>query len=253
MPIIKPLQNNSTMNTATDITEQFTTLYYPQSALVFYTLQEGSRTDTYVEYFDVDDNGKFVNAHPLTVQEAQTFAQSLNTKSEAQQAFLTPKGILPAHVLHIKPSENGSVIWHSKAQERQLYFKEHLDIPNGKAFVPPMLWYATQNSLSVFALASNRRPTEKTALYHAPFFNVYDNGNVCMGTVDVHTKQPASLEAFIAAWEHYFFNSYFSHLIGSNPINGNCVNLWKDLVNSGKTFPENVLKKTRQTLKNLLP
>lgn len=134
-----------------------------------------------------------------------------------------------------------------------MYFIDILEIPNGTAEIPAMLWHANKQNLTVYALETNRRPTEKTPLYHAPFFNVYDSGNVCLGTVDVSIKNSASAEEFIQAWENYFFNSYFSHLINEhNPINGNCVNLWKDLIRTGKAFPTEVLKKTNRTLKNLL-
>lgn len=113
-----------------------------------------------------------------------------------------------------------------------------------------MLWHANKESLTVFAVASARRPTAKTKLYQAPLFNVYENGNVCMGTINIKIKQSASVEAFIAAWEDYIFNSYFSHLVQNhNPVKGNCVTLWKELVNTGKPFPKEVLKKTNQTLK----
>jgi PRTRC genetic system protein B len=128
-----------------------------------------------------------------------------------------------------------------------------LDIPNGMAYVPPMIWYANKNSLSVFALASDRRPTEKTPLYFAPFFNSYEDGKVCMGSVNINIKNSASVEEFVSAWEDYFFNSYFSHLLGSDsPIKGNCVTLWKDLIQTGKPFPKELLKKNNKTLKNLL-
>ena len=54
-------------------------------------------------------------------------------------------------------------------------------------------------------------------------------------------------------WEDYFFNSYFSHLMyGHNPIRGNCVNLWKELIETGNKFPNKELKKSNKTLKNLL-
>ncbi|TCV05301.1 hypothetical protein EDC17_10771 [Sphingobacterium alimentarium] len=41
------------MNDATDITEDFGTLYHPKSALVFYETI-GTETDMYVEHFDMD-------------------------------------------------------------------------------------------------------------------------------------------------------------------------------------------------------
>lgn len=240
------------MNNVNDITEAFGTLYHPKSALVFYRTK-GTNTDMYVEHFDMDKNGNPVNAHPLTVNEAKVLAKALHTDKEKDKAFLKPQGIFPTNILHINPSEKGTVLWYTKVQEKQLYFVNGLGIPNGKAYVPPMLWYASKNSLVVFALATDRRPTENTPLYYAPFFNIYEDGKVCMGTVNISIKNSASVEEFTNAWEDYFFNSYFSHLLGKHsPIKGNCVSLWKKLIKTGEAFPKDVLKKNNKTLKNLL-
>jgi len=235
-----------------DITQNFGTLYHPLSALVFYQTKGSSKT-TYVEHFDMDKNGSPINAHPLTEREAKVLAKALNTDKEKSKAFLKSKSILPTNILHINPSENGSVLWYTKARKTKMFFIESLEIPKGMAEAPAMLWYANKQNLMVFALATDRRPTEKTALYHAPFFNVYEGGNVCMGTVDVNIKNSASIEEFTTAWEDYFFNSYFSHLMEDhNPIKGNCVSLWKKLIQTGEAFPKEVLKKNSRTLKNLL-
>ena len=237
-----------------NITQDFGTLYHPTTALVFYQNDERNK-DTYVEYFDMNKNGNPVNAHPLTEREAKELLKALtiNTQKEKNQDFLKPKGILPTHILHINPSENGSVLWFTKSMKRQLFFTENLGISNGTAEVPPMLWLANKRSLKIFALANNRRPTEKTELFYAPFFNVYEDGNVCMGTVDVNIQNSTSLEEFTKKWEEYFFNSYFSHLMNEyNPINGNCVNLWKSLINTEKQFPKETLRTANRTLKNLL-
>jgi len=240
------------MNNVNDITENFGTLYHPKSALVFYQTQDENSNNTYVEHFDMDSNGTPINAHPLTVKEANLLAKSLQTDEERNKTFLKPKGILPTNILHIDPSKNGTVLWYTKAQKRQLYFVESLGIQSGKAQVPPMLWVADKNSLSVFALATNRRPTEKTPLYYAPFFNVYEKGDVCMGTVSIDIKNSVSVEEFIQAWEDYFFNSYFSHSLSANLTKTNIINLWKDLINTDKPIPKEVLKKNNKTLKNLL-
>lgn len=240
------------MNNTNDITASFGTLYHPKSALVFYETK-GANTDVYVEHFDMDKNGNPINAHPLTEREAKVLARALQTEKDKDKAFLKSNGILPTNILHINPSEKGTVLWYTKTQRRQLYFVDGLDIPNGLAYVPPMIWFASKNSLSVFALASARRPTEKTPLYFSPFFNSYEDGKVCMGTVSIEIKNSVSVEDFVKVWEDYFFNSYFSHLLGRNsPIKGNCVNLWKDLIQTGKPFPKEVLKKNNKTLKNLL-
>ena len=238
-----------------DITQNFGTLYHPTNALVFYQNDERN-IETYVEHFDMDKNGNPINAHPLTEREAETLAKALivKTQKEKNQDFLKPKGILPTNILQINPNiENGSVIWYTKSMIRKFYFTENLEIPNGMAEVPAMLWFANKRSLKIFALANSRRPTEKTELFYAPFFNVYEDGNVCMGTVDVNIQNSNYIEEFIEKWEDYFFNSYFSHLMNEhNPINGNCVSLWKSLINTEKQFPKEALKQANRTLKNLL-
>lgn len=237
-----------------DITQDFGKLYHPTSALVFFQTNERIK-ETYVEYFDMDKNGNPINAHPLTEKEAKTLVKALNTKTQKEKSkdFLKPKGILPTNILQINPSENGSVLWFTKSMKKQLYFTENLEISNGRAEVPAMLWFSNKRSLKIFALSSNQRPTEKTSLFYAPFFNVYENGNVCMGTVDVHIQNSTSLEEYIKNWENYFFNSYFSHLMNEhNPVKGNCVNLWKSLINVDKPFPKEALKKANRTLKSLI-
>jgi len=241
------------MNNAIDITESFGTLYHPKSALVFYESREAEK-DVYVEHFDMDKNGTPINAHPLTEREAETLAKALHSERQKETAFLKSGGLLPSNILHINPSrDKGAVLWYTKSRKSPLYFIDALGIPSGHAFIPPMIWQATKNSLRVFALFSGRRPTEKTPLYTAPFFNIYEDGRVCMGSVSISIKESACIEEFTKAWEDYFFNSYFSHLMGEDsPVKGNCVSLWKDLVLSGRPFPKEVLKKNNKTLKNLL-
>lgn len=235
-----------------NIIQDFGKLYHPTSALVFYQTTDRIK-DIYVEHFDMDKDGNPINAHPLTIREATFLSKALNIETKKNREFLKSQNILSENILHIDPSKEGCVIWYTKGQIVDLFFSETLGISNGMVQVPALLWSANKQNLVIFALASDRRPTEKTVLYHAPFFNVYDSGTVCMGTVDVNIKNSASIEEFTEAWEKYFFNSYFSHLMnGHNPIKGNCVNLWKNLIGTRNLFPKNILKRTNKTLKDLL-
>ncbi len=235
-----------------DIRENIGTLYHPKAALVIYEAAS-NKTDCYVECFDMDKQGHPINAHPLNVKEAQQLAKALNTATEGNRAFLKPKGIMAGNVLYVDPSPNGFAMWYTKATRKQLFFVENLGIPNGIAAVPSLLWVADKQKLHIYALKTERKPTAATALYHAPFFNVYAEGNVCMGTVDVNIRNSASLEEFTAAWESYFFNSYFSHLMQQhNPVLGNCVSLWKKLSGTNDAFPKEILRKTSRTIKSIL-
>jgi PRTRC genetic system protein B len=243
---------NTIKNEETDITNNFGTLYHPKSALVFYETEDYN-PDGYVEHFDIDRNGNPINAHPLTVREARRLSKMLNIQNKKEKDFLRPSGVISETILFIDTSENGKVVWYTKAQERQLLFTDKLSIPNGLANVPPLVWCANKQGMKIFALETDQRPNVDTPLFHAPFFNVYESGSVCMGTVDVNIKSSASLEEFTKKWEQYFFNSYFSHLVNShNPTKGNCVNLWKNLIQSKEAFPTDILINSNLTLKNLL-
>lgn len=234
-----------------DITNNFGTYFYPTSALVFYQ-GDGRLNETYVEHYDMDKGGNPINAHPLTAVEAKKLAQSLHV-GEEKDNLLRSDGILESNILSFD-SKNGKIIWFTKAKFRQLYFSQGLGISSGNAHTPALLWVADKQALHLYALAANRRPTYATPLYHAPFFNVYQTGNVCMGTVDINVKDTGSIKQLIKLWEAYFFNSYFSHLMSEhNPIDGNCVLLWKSLINTEKLFPNKVLIKNNQRFKDILP
>lgn len=228
------------------------TLYHPAAALLVFK-PEQSDNDLYIEYYDIDSSGCPVNPRPLSVQEAMGLAKALSSQKSAATAFLKPKGIIPATVLHINLADTGSVVWYTKANVQQLHFTESLKLPSAAIALPALVWRADRKHLSVYALKGKGKPSLATPLFYAPFFNLYRNGNVCMGTVNVQIKTCASLEAFTAAWQGYFFGSFFSHLIdGHNPIGGNLVSLYKKLMGTGEPFPIEMLQPCRKQLKDLL-
>ena len=228
------------------------TLYHPAAAIVVFK-PDDNENELYLEHYDMDENGCPVNPRPLTVKEAQGLSKALDTKKEAAKAFLKPKGLLPSNVLHINPAENGSMVWFTKPQARKLHFTESLGMASQELPLPALVWLADKSRLFVFALKGKGKPRGNTPLFNAPFFNLYRNGNVCMGSVDVRISQSASLEEFMAAWEGYFFGSYFSHLIdGHNPVAGNLISLYQSLAGTGSPFPVEELIPNDKQLKHLL-
>ncbi len=166
-----------------DITNQLGTLYYPKVGMLIYQ-NSGRNGDTYVEYFDMDASGHPINAHPLKVNEADRLAKCLSSKVAKQQSYLTAIGLMSTNVLHIDSTKK-QVLWYSKPQKRKLFFSPALGLKDGIAHIPALLYKASESTLQIFALGSAKRPTERTSLYHAPFFNIYQDGKVCMGTVDI--------------------------------------------------------------------
>lgn len=228
-------------------------IYVPVKALVVYESLTESKKGHYVEAYDMDDEGRPFNARPLTEEEVSNLCNKLQIDAWTK-GFLRCEGLLPDNVLALNfhPS-NGYAVWYTKPQRVRLYFKKSLGIPEGEACVPALLWKADRTRLEIFALAESKKPSLKTCLYHAPFFNVYENGSVCMGTVDVEISEDSSLHEFISTWQASFFDSYFSHTMNNHaPVSKNIIELWKGLVNSKKKFPVAVLKKNQFTLKNIL-
>lgn len=245
----------------TNISEQFSDQYIPYKALLIYNCEKDTTgnhhtSDTsqiYVESYDIGRQGNPINAHPLSIKESIALAEMLQSSSELQNGFLRSKGVLPNNILHINPHNEGYAVWYTAAQQRNLFFVDGLGIPCGKGFVPAMLWKATRERLQVFALKGKGRPTAKATLYHAPYFNIYEDGAVCMGTVDISIDRNTRLEDFMTRWEQYFFNSYFSHgLAGGGLTNQNIVQLWQQQVNTNTRFPEAALKAHRFTFNTLI-
>lgn len=235
-----------------DITNTFGTLYHPVKAFVVYQ-QDTADKNFYVEAYDMDKNGFPINAHPLTLRESTKFANALDTSEVYSRKFLKPLGLLPKNVLYLNTDRDGFVLWYTPAQKVDMFFVENLGIPNGTAALPPLLWKASKNTLWIFAMGGQGEINQQTELYCAPFFNLYADGRVCMGTVAVNIKADCPLEEFIALWERYFFKSYFSHLItNKSPVKGNIIQLWKSLVGSRKKFPIKSLLKNGLTIKKLL-
>lgn len=214
------------------------TLFHPVKALVIYERKHGySKTENYVESYDMDANGCPVNVHPFSVKEANALAKSLLIAEKKQRNFLNPQGLLNPNIVFLKTGHDGYAIWRSPAQKVRLLFSDGLGLPCGEASIPSLLWKATRSNLFVFAVTDEDINTD-TLLYHAPFFNVSADGRVCMGNVSVKIPNDCCLENFMKLWEEFFFNSFFSHLFSQHmPVKGNIIQLWQRLLQSGEPFP----------------
>lgn len=234
-----------------NITDLFNDVYLPKQALLIFqhATDEGS---FYVESYDMDEQGKPINAHPLNEEEMGALAEVFSRPMQNKPAFLESKGLLPENVLCVNPAD-GFALWYTPARQQPLFFADQLGIQNGKASVPALLWKASLDQLTIFALRENTRPTLKTKVDYAPFFNISSQGRVCMGTVNTKIPNHITLEDFMQTWETFFFNSYFSHLIGNHwPVSVNIVQLWQELVLTDLPFPTDKLLPSSYTLKDLL-
>ncbi|MCR8556478.1 prokaryotic E2 ligase family D protein [Mucilaginibacter sp. BJC16-A38] len=177
----------------------------------------------------------------------------LQATQELKGGYLKSRGILPSKVLYVNYGTNGYALWYTPPKETNLFFVDSLNIPSGKAKVPAMVWKASADKLMVYAVKGKTKPNGQTVLHHAPYLNIYNNGNVCMGTVKIDIGRNACLEDFMSQWENYFYNSYFSHSInGGSSTKTDTKELWRTLMETGKDFPLDELRKNGLTLKQLI-
>ena len=120
---------------------------------------------------------------------------------------------------------------------------------NGRLFAqPPLVWRVAQGELKIRAICENKRPQATTTLAVAPFWNVSDDGRVCLGSM----RCPESTSgASIAAWEQGFYESAFTHAnVGRlTRHSGGHDALWTEVAGSRKRqFPVNALICLPQTL-----
>jgi PRTRC genetic system protein B len=243
-----------------NVSQTFNEQYLPVKALLIYQSVEqetesGNNTPTeiYVESYDIGKQGNPINAHPLSVKEMIALNELLQATQELKNNYLQCKGVLPSKLVSVNTLTNGYALWHTPPQEVNLFFTDSLGIPSGKAKIPALLWKATKESVQVHALKGKTKPTANTPLFYAPFFNLSQEGRVCMGTVNINIDRQTCLEDFIALWESYFFNSYFTHTLGNHRhCKGNLVELWQEQVIIGRDFPQEELVKNGRTLKDLI-
>jgi PRTRC genetic system protein B len=235
-----------------DITEIFSDVYLPHKALIFYQ-NPANDSKLFVEAYDIDEQGRPVNAHPLSMNEMKELSNSLQTTNELRTDYLISAGVLPDNVLHLRQGHSGYAIWHTPAKRVKLYFHKDFPVETGEANVPALVWKANRHRLQLYALKTTEKLTAKTLLYHPPFFNIRLDESVCMGTVQIDVENVSCLEDFMTRWEAHFWNSYFTHTIGNeSPVKGNIIQLWQNLIGSEKPFPLDVLKKNGKTIKDLI-
>lgn len=142
----------------------------------------------------------------------------------------------------------GKMVWWSPPMHRSLFFRESKHNAGtfdgkGSCACPGLVFLSTERALHVYAFKGDQTPGKATALYQAPFFNVWSTGQVCVGNAAV---PPEDRRADPTAWEQMFFGSYFTHpnftekdrlTRGVNPTA-----FWAEMVKKPKrSFPEDVL------------
>ncbi|MGB6132823.1 MAG: PRTRC system protein B [Acidobacteriaceae bacterium] len=179
-------------------------------------------------------------AQPLTTAFIEDLAESLSGGSTAE--------VLPENVL---AKTDRMMAWWTPRRVRRMFFENaggKAQQLNGKLFPqPPLVWRVAHGDLKIRALCENKRPNAKTTLAVAPFWNLSDDGRVCLGTM--RCPESASV-ASIGAWEQGFYESAFTHAnVGRlTRHEGGHDALWAELAVKGRLFPTDALIRLPETL-----
>jgi len=225
--------------------------YELRSALLVYENSGGS-------FRNNKNPASFVTTHPVmttpdglpTLGPGQPISKDDIAKLIESLRGSIPVEFLPANVL-VRTDDN--IVWWTPASIRPMFYAEEkapeLEELSGKRFPQPALVFSVSgNELSMRALAINERPTTDTPVYRVPYWNVNEEGVVCLGSTRV--PREANVDN-LSPWEQAFFQSRFTH--------SNCfrckltehpegfVGLWRSLIGK-KKFPAEHLADAKQTL-----
>lgn len=184
--------------------------------------------------------------------------QAMTPRAAIQLARALSKGVahsgfLPETVLYV---DGELLLWWVPPAERHIVFRApELGAPERGEVVPhPGLVFAASSSVwKVWAVKGKHRPTLQTALFRAPYFNVYEDGDICRGNVRVPDGTTAEK---IDSWNAAFFSSFFTHPNSNGKLvryRGGSYAFWRDMLDGKFTkFPERVLVDVKITLGKLL-
>jgi PRTRC genetic system protein B len=204
-------------------------------------------------------SGAFVTHHDVLPGEPPVLGVGTSLTVDTLQALVRDLGgntaaeVLPENVI---ARTDRMISWWMPSQRHQMFFGKDLgDLSkiSGRTFPhPPLLFNVSDQTLTVRALPCNERPTAKTNLMVAPYWNMDSHGVVCMGTARVPRECSV---ASIPGWSKAFWMSEFTHAgvgvrITSHP--GGFAGLWQQIANQKGGFPMKSLVNANQKISSFL-
>lgn len=219
-------------------------------AVLIYRGASESALATVHEVEEVDGNPVILAGQAMTPRAVNQLSRSLSKS-------ITHGGFLPETVLYM---DGDLLLWWLPPAKRHIVFraaelKEQWGAAERGEVVPHpgLIFAASSNVWKVWAVKGRNRPTLHTPLFHAPYFNVWDGGDICRGNVKV---PDGTTSEKIDAWNTAFLGSVFTHPNGKGKLvryRGGAYPFWRDMLDGRFTsFPERVLIDGKTTLGTLL-
>lgn len=201
-------------------------------------------------------NVVFASTHRVSIEDSKPVigAGVAVSKSGLVEMFktLTPDDFVKPTLFesHILAKGSNHLAWYCKPQKRGIWFKcKEFGEVNAEADHPGLVFIIMGGQWYVFAVKGKSKPTAKTSLYVAPYFNVWNGGGICTGNIDI-PKGAAKFNP--QAWEDAFFRTYFTHPNENEKgrlttYRGGIFALWRALL-KGKAFPSESLVPMKKML-----
>ena len=184
--------------------------YKAEAALIVYSgnhYDNNGNQGAYAEIRPIQD-GRMRAGKPISKEAIRKLLGAFDVQ-EAKKAQ-NPCGTIPDNLLYADP-DNNTYVWYTRPGQRNILF-EAKGMKSGVYHVPGMVYRLQGRHLSVWAFKGNK-PNGKTRLLHAPFFNVYESGNVCLGNATHEIEGPPTWQKILEHGETLFWGSRGSHTI----------------------------------------
>lgn len=225
--------------------------YRPVAAIIIHKAAGHEDIDStfqyYCEYSEIV-KGVANSYKPLRVADLTKLYIALKHMQTEERPVIG--GRIPSQLLYHNQASY-AYVWTVPGQKRKAFFsKEVKGIKEGIIKYPNMLFVVEDENLYVY-IYKDEVITAKTKFIRAPFMNTYDDGNICLGNINLqYTRRAKTYEDYLQAWEDVFFKSKFSQGAGGS------LKFMKAILNR-RTFPwagiqTYLNKKLMFTLKQLL-
>lgn len=199
-------------------------------------------------YHEMGNDGTLGPGTNLTMENIKKIFRF--TAKERKSTLMKFKGLIPENVLHFDAFD-GSIVFYTKPSFRMIIFRNDLEIKNAYYKIPYLLWVYKNRRLSVFALKKKPKD-ENEELFNAPFMNISENGNVCMGNVK-YANEKYVFDYLMEDIVEKFFASEFTHTSHNNLVNMNYQKFLEQYANDKNlSYSKLLVPSKKSTIKNIL-